>query len=358
MNTTETKHLRASVDKYTQRSMPLALLIFFTEVIIYLSAIAGIIFVDNILVRILCSMIAGLIISALYVIAHDGAHNSFTGSKRLNKLIARVSYLPSLHNYSLWLIAHNRLHHNNPNVQGINSWWPYSKNEYDSLPGWRKMLERFYRSIFGMCFYYLIERWWKYKFYPYEKYTGARSSGQIMDFLLLVVYLVTFIGMLVYAGMKLAHTSPAELIVLGFVMPFLIWNFMGGATIYQHHTHESLPWFRSNEERKRLCGQEAVTMHVRYPRWYNFLSLNIMEHTAHHVNPGIPLYNLAKAQDALSKILGNKLVTVQFSGGAFLKTVDRCKLYDYEHHRWLDFDGNPTSGATIASDGPRYANAA
>src|SRR3972149_504471 len=103
MNITDTKKLRDSMIKYTQRSTPLALLIFFTEVIIYLSAIAGIIFVDNILIRMLCSMFAGLIISALYVVAHDAAHNSFTDSKRLNKVLARVSYLPSLHNYSLWL---------------------------------------------------------------------------------------------------------------------------------------------------------------------------------------------------------------------------------------------------------------
>ena len=344
--------------KYTQRSTPLALLIFFTEVIIYLSAIAGIIFVDNILIRMLCSMFAGLIISALYVVAHDAAHNSFTDSKRLNKVLARVSYLPSLHNYSLWLIAHNRLHHNNPNVQGINSWSPFSKIEFDALPEWRKAVERFYRSIFGMCFYYLVERWWQHKFFPFVKYTGERRPGQIMDFLLVAGYLVAFIWMLVYAGMKLAHTSPAELIVLGFILPFLVWNFMGGATIYQHHTHESLPWFRSNEERKRLCGQEDVTMHVRYPRWYNLLSLNIMQHTAHHINLGIPLYNLAQAQDALSKILDGQLLTVQFSPARFLQTVDRCKLYDYEHHRWLDFDGNPTSAMILEPEGVKYANVA
>jgi hypothetical protein len=29
---------------------------------------------------------------------------------------------------------------------------------------------------------------------------------------------------------------------------------------------------------------------------------------------------------------------------AFLDTMRRCKLYDFDNHRWLDFDGKPTTG--------------
>jgi omega-6 fatty acid desaturase (delta-12 desaturase) len=353
----DTKKIRISIAMYTHRSMPLALLIFITEYFIYFCAIAGTIFIENMLIRVLCSILAGMAIASLYVIAHDCAHNSYTDSKRLNRIIGRLCYFPSLHNFSLWVIVHNRLHHGSPNVQGINSWSPFSKNEFDALPEWRKLVERFYRSVYGMCFYYMIERWWKYKFIPFAKYTGERRPGQVIDFLLVAVYLVAFTGLLVYAGMKLSHTSPAGLIVLGFILPFLIWNFMGGVTIYQHHTHESLPWFRSNEERKRWGGQEDVTMHVRYPRWYNLLSLNIMQHTAHHINPGIPLYNLAMAQDKLSRILGKQTGSVEFSPLGLLKTIASCKLYDYEHHHWLDFDGNPTTVSPVTGKSD-YAHAA
>jgi omega-6 fatty acid desaturase (delta-12 desaturase) len=115
-----------------------------------------------------------------------------------------------------------------------------------------------------------------------------------------------------------------------------------GVTVYQHHTHESIPWFDSETELMKLYGQEEVTMHVQYPRWYNIISNNAMEHTAHHIDPRVPLYNLAKAQKVLSKLLGNEMITVPFSVKGFLITMTRCKLYDYKNHYWLDFDGRPT----------------
>jgi omega-6 fatty acid desaturase (delta-12 desaturase) len=36
-------------------------------------------------------------------------------------------------------------------------------------------------------------------------------------------------------------------------------------------------------------------------------------------------------------------VSRRFTFGLFWDTLRRCKLYDYERHRWLDFDGQPTS---------------
>ena len=159
MNSYNTRQLRLAISEYTERSTPIGLSIFLFDVLIYISAIAGVIFMENLFLRVVCSVVAGLKISTLFVIAHDAAHASFVRNRMLNKLIARLAFLPSYHNYSLWLIAHNKLHHQSTNIQGGNSWSPLSKEEYDALPGWRKHVEQFYRSPVGISFYYLIERW-------------------------------------------------------------------------------------------------------------------------------------------------------------------------------------------------------
>ena len=352
-----TRQLRTAIADFRKPSTGLALLIFLIDIIIYISAIAGLVILENTVARILCCIVAGTMISSIFVIGHDAAHDAFTGNRTLNRIIAHMAFLPSLHNFGLWLTEHNRIHHQSTNIQGMDSWSPFSKEEYDAMPAWRKKLEKFYRSPAGIGFYYMIERWWKNKFYPYEKIAGKYNSVY-WDFALVVTYLAFYLCLLGYFGKVLPHTGPFELIILGFVVPFIQWNFMMGFTVYQHHTHESIAWTRTRHERDRLGGQEDFTMHVRYPRWYDMMSHNIMQHTTHHVDPGIPLYHLPGAQQVLGNIMGDELKTVRFTWKGFLQTMARCKLYDFEKHCWLDFNGNLTSRIKPVIEEDYYTNAA
>lgn len=357
MNHLDKRQLRTAISKYTQSSTELALLIFAIDLIIYISAIMGVILLEMFSLRILCSVIAGIIMSSIFVIGHDAAHNSFTRSRILNLVIGRIAFLPSLHNFGLWLTAHNRLHHHLTNLKGVNSWSPLSKKEFDALPAWKQTVERFYRSPLGICFNYMIERWWKNKFYPYKKIIGKYNSVYY-DFLLIVAYLVFYLCLLGYVSLELTHTNPIEVLTLGFFLPFIIFNFMVGFTVYQQHTHESIPWFKSKEERETFGKAEKITMHVCFPRWYNLMSHNAMEHPVHHVDPRIPLYYLPEAQKTFASLVGDDLHYVNFSLKGFLQTMAKCKLYDFENHCWLDFNGKLTSRIKLTSEEEYFIDAA
>lgn len=360
MNSYNTRQLRLAISEYTERSTKLGLSIFLIDALIYIAAIAGVIFLESLFLRVACSIVAGLKISTLFVIAHDAAHASIVRNRMLNKLIARLAFLPSFHNYSLWLIVHNKSHHQSTNTQGGNSWSPLSKEEYDDLPGWRKHVEQFYRSPLGIPFYYLVERWWKNKFYPYKKFLKKNKLSYWLDFLLVSTSMLMFLYALIQVGINSIHTSPMGLIMLAFVVPMIVSSFMIGFTVYLQHTHESIPWFRNKVERDRQVDVEEITMYVKFPRWYNTLSHNTMEHTAHHIDSRIPVYHLAKAQDVLVKLLGDKISTINFTFESFLSTMRICKLYDYENHQWLDFYGSPSSEICVHEVEPEieYAQAA
>lgn len=347
MNNYNTKKLRCSIKEYAKPSNKLALLIFFSDLAIYTLAIAGTIMFESIILRIFCGVLAGLRIGTLFLVSHDAGHDCFTSSRLWNSIIGRIAFLPSFHNYSLWLIAHNRAHHQSPNIKGLNSWSPLSKEDYAALSPGRKLLERLYRSPLGISFNYMIERWWKDKFFPYKRIVRQDNISYYLDFVLVFSYMILFMSGLVYIGIQASHTNPAEVLLLAFVLPFLISNFLIGLTIYQHHTHETVPWFRSKKECDQYASLEDITVHVKYPHWYNLISHNAMEHTAHHVDPRVPLYNLSKAQTVLCELYGQDLVTMDFSPAKLLATMGKCKLYDYENHLWLDFDGNPTSTTTL-----------
>ena len=357
MINSKTKQLRTVVSEYRKRSTKLAVLLCGIDLLLYSLAIFGVIYFEDMILKLFCSVLAGFKISTLFIIGHDASHNALTNSKILNQVIARIVFLPSLHNYGLWLVEHNRIHHQATNIKGMDSWSPLSKEEYDLLPAWRKTLERFYRSIPGICFYYMIERWWKNKFYPFNNIKGKYNSVK-WDFLLVLFYLVSYVSFLAYVGAVSTYSSSIELILLGFVFPFLIWNFMMGFTVYQHHTHETIPWNKSRKDREKQGGQEDFTMHVQYPHWYNLVSHNIMEHTAHHVDPSIPMYNLDKAQKKLSDFLGNDINVIKFSFSGFIKTLSKCKLYDFDENKWLDFDGKQTASPIKSVEKIKLSHAA
>ena len=341
------KKLRSLVSEYTEPSTHTALIILMVDMTIYLSSIAGVLFLENTVIRILCGVLAGLKMASMFVIAHDAAHDSYTSSKLLNKIIGRLAFLPCYHNYSLWLIAHNRLHHQSTNVKDVNSWSPLSKEEYDELPVWRQKVERFYRSIPGISFNYLIERWWKDKFYPYKRLAGEFKLSYWLDFILVSSFLIGQISLFSYTGIISANGSALGSVMLGVVIPLMVSSFMVGFSVYQQHTHETIPWFKTRDERDRHGNIEDVTVHVQYPQWYNLISHNVMEHTAHHVDPRVPLYKLAKAQQQLVNYIGDTMVSMKFSPRSFITTMEKCKLYDYENHCWLGFDGIPSSGNTL-----------
>lgn len=307
-------------------------------------AVAGTICFQNYLLKVLLAVVAGMKMATLFVIAHDAAHDNFTAFRWLNCVLGRLAFMPCLHNYSLWLIAHNQKHHQYTNVRGLNSWSPMSWEDYEKQPLWRQRLERLYRCPAGICFYYLVERWWKEKFYPYKNITGRKDNDGYLDFALLVMYLgIFFTAVFSLAAVIEPGFYALETAIFAFIVPFVIFNFMVGLTVYQQHTHETVPWFNDIAERNASVNQYEVIMHVRYPRWFNLISLNAMEHTAHHVDPRIPLYYLSRAQKIITGYFGDDMVTVGFSLRDFLMTMKRCKLYDYRDHCWLDFCGRITA---------------
>ena len=70
-----------------------------------------------------------------------------------------------------------------------------------------------------------------------------------------------------------------------------------------------------------------------------------MEHTAHHVDMSVPLYNLKAAQNRLEELMPNRIVVQSFSWQWYFDVARTCKLYDFEKKTWLDFDGNKLAGS-------------
>jgi omega-6 fatty acid desaturase (delta-12 desaturase) len=333
---------RSKLAKLARPNDQLALLILIVDFIIYFTAVFFAVVSESILIKALCASLAGFMIAQLFVIAHDAAHRAYVSSIKANALIARLTFLPSLHNYSLWLLAHNQTHHAHPNLQYDNSWSPLTLEEYQALPLHKKLIQRLYRSTLGFGPYYLQERWLKDKFVPRKHIPQAHHKKAWKDFAFLAVYIIVFLAVLI-ALASYANQNILAAIFFGAVVPFVVWNYAMGLTTYQHHTHDAIKWYKSKAAwRNEVSNQGDVTVHVKYPTWYNIITHNIYIHPAHHLNPKIPLYHLPKTEAILLEDSNNKILTVPFSLIGFIKTVHKCKLYNYEQQQWLNFKGEPS----------------
>jgi omega-6 fatty acid desaturase (delta-12 desaturase) len=273
----------------------------------------------------------------LFVIGHDACHGSFFAQRRLNQIVGRLALLPSLHPFSSWHLGHNQLHHCWTNLKGKDYvWTPLSPIEFARLTKWRKLREKVYRSIIGVGFYYMLEIWWKHMIWPRLDDRGKISHRALYADLTLV-WAFFFGGASLLLSYSIKMHSLRSLF-LGAILPQFVWNWLMGFVVFLHHTHPNTRWYANKNEWIRSFAQIENTVHVIFPRPVRFILHNITEHTAHHVDPRIPLYHLVTAQKQLSNGYGTKIVQWKFTLRSVRVIFQQCQLYDYEKHFWLSFD--------------------
>jgi len=326
------------------------------DVSLFALMLVAVIAIPNVFVKAIMSLVLGLQIARLFVLGHDACHQSLFSSRQTNRWIGHLVFLPSLTPYSLWEVGHNLGHHVYTNLRGMDYvWTPLSKVEFDALPRWRQWAERFYRSGFGHGAYYLVELWWRKLFFASRAEIPTQRREFTVDSLMTLVFAFAWIGSLVAAALW-TQQSVTTLVLTGFVVPFLVWNWIMGAVIYFHHTHPMLAWYDDINQWEAARDTGCNTVHVLFPGKFGRVLNNIMEHPAHHLDVRIPLYNLEAAHRVLNE---PSQVAQTFSIRLIRDCVAQCKLYDYQAHHWTDFSGRQTSPSlqpplplALASVGP------
>jgi omega-6 fatty acid desaturase (delta-12 desaturase) len=288
----------------------------------------------------------GLAISVLFVLGHDACHQAFTPSRRLNDWIARLAFMPSCHANSLWDVDHNRLHHHFTNLIGHDHVWaPMSPAEYRAASPARRALYRLYRGPWGAGPYYFIEMWAKRLILPTAPATRGDWRRHLPDSLFAILGTLLLILAVAAIGHGLAPGRPLWLtVVIGWLLPFLVFNAVIGWTIHVHHTHPRAGWYADVSDWSPYRALILSTIQSRYFQPLDLFSNNIMEHNAHHILSTIPCYNLRGAQATLRARFPG-IIREALTPVTYLRNVRACKLFDFERRCWTDFDGRPTGPA-------------
>ena len=339
------KALLGSFDKPLLPLYPLVVLV--SDLALLGAGAAVVMLAAGIALKLVGTLMVTAGIVRLFMVGHDACHGSFSGNKKLNAICGRIAFLPSMTAFSLWQVGHNTAHHGFNNLKGRDQVWaPLSKPEYDAMPRHRQLLEHLYRSGFGWGAYYLIEMWWKKLYFASHKEIGSSRRKYKLDSLLVTAGALAWLGAVAFAA-RATDQSFALLYALAVVVPFLLWNAVIGFVVYLQHTSPSIAWFLNRHEWQRNKAYLTATARVRFPLGIDRLMHGIMEHNAHHVNPGIPMSRLRAAQRVLQQKFPD-LCDYRLGWRTYVDNVRRCKLYDFANHAWLDFGGKVTARVPMA----------
>lgn len=332
-----------------ERSTLTALALMGVGVALYSATLIGTVLVPWWPLKLLFSLANTFFIGILFVIGHDACHGAFTPYAWLNALLGRIAFMPSWHPYAGWEHAHNHVHHAWTNLrQKDYAWAPYSKADYDRLAAWRRRIVRFYRTPLGLGAYYFFDVYLQRTIFPSRKFRGhMRMRRFVADSLLVLAFVVAQGAFLIFASRRFGGGSAVESLFFGQWLPFVLWNWLIAFLIFLHHTHPRIPWFDDSQEWTFYKGQILGTAHVQFPGPINWVIHNIMEHTAHHADPRVPLYRLGEAQESLARAFPDDIVEHKFSWRSFRYTLRTCQLYDYQAHCWTNWSGQPTSSRTL-----------
>jgi omega-6 fatty acid desaturase (delta-12 desaturase) len=320
------------------------MLLYSSEFLIYSLAIVAVLFSPSLGWKIVASLVAGLKLSAFVTLGHDAAHRMLVKNKTLNKWLAYACFIPCMHNYRMWIWDHHEVHHQQTNGEHFDSFTPYSKVEFDSLPWRKQVFERIIRSpnLVGFGIHYLFQRMPRVRIYPTKALPKRHRQSAWTHFAVLVAYHAAFLAML-SAAPGFAPISLGAALVLGYGLPFVVFGILVGGSLFLMHTHRNVPWFKGTLDRKGDAAAEYCSTYLTLPEPLSKLVHHVFAHSVHHAHPGVPCYHVLAAQECLDELLGERAVREPMSVRALIQTLNACKLYDFEAHQWLDFNGNPTT---------------
>jgi omega-6 fatty acid desaturase (delta-12 desaturase) len=286
-----------------------------------LVAYSGIAFMPLLILRILCSIIAGLLLVRMFVIYHDHQHHTILTNSRPAQLIMKAFGLYILAPASIWKRSHDHHHKHNSKLfsASIGSYPILTKNKFlemskrDQL---RYLATRHpvtivlgYLSMFlyGMCIRSFINN-------PRKHYDS------LIALLLHVVF-----------GVSVYTLLGTEQLFLLFFIPYFIAFALGAYLFYAQHNFPDVTFCDNRNWMYEKAALESSSYMKMHPimAWF---TANIGYHHIHHLNARIPFYRLPEVMNHFTELQNCKITSLKLKD---IKACLRLKVWAPEHNRMI-----------------------
>lgn len=280
-------------------------------------ALTATVFIPNFTVRLIFSILAGLLMVRMFIIYHDHQHHSILNHSRLAKVIMTAFGYFILSPTSIWKRSHDHHHNNNSKLFGasIGSFPVATLRRYEGMTGRQKFgylavrhpatiaLGYFSMFIFGMCIASFIS-----------------SPKKHYDSLIALVLHVT-------ASVVFFIVLDWQIWICLFFLPFIIAFAIGAYLFYAQHNFPGVIFSENKEWAYEKAAMESSSYMVMNPIMAWFTG-NIGYHHIHHLNSKIPFYRLPEVMSKLKELQTCKRTSLQ------IKEIIAClrlKIWDQDN---------------------------
>ena len=284
-------------------------------------ALAATILVPFFSVKIIFSLIAGLLMVRMFIIYHDHQHHSILTHSKLANFIMTVFGFYILSPTSIWKRSHDHHHNNNSKLfsASIGSYPIVTKKKYEEMNGRQKFeylairhpltiaLGYFSMFIFGMCIASFVSN-------PRKHYDSLIA---------LIIHITISVLLFIFVGWQIWFCL--------FFLPFVIAFAMGAYLFYAQHNFPGVTFSDNKEWAYEKAAMESSSYMVMNPvmAW---LTGNIGYHHIHHLNSKIPFYRLPEVMAHIKELQSCKRTSLK------IKEVIAClrlKIWDQDKRKMI-----------------------
>jgi len=272
-------------------------------------------------VKLIFSLIAGLLMVRMFIIYHDHQHHSILTHSRLANFIMTVFGFYILSPTSIWKRSHDHHHNNNSKLfsASIGSYPIVTKRKYEEMNGRQKFeylairhpltiaMGYFSMFIFGMCIASFISN-------PRKHYDSLIA---------LIIHITISVLLFIFVGWQIWFCL--------FFLPFVIAFAMGAYLFYAQHNFPGVTFSDNKEWAYEKAAMESSSYMVMNPvmAW---LTGNIGYHHIHHLNSKIPFYRLPEVMAQIKELQSCKRTSLN------IKEVIAClrlKIWDQDKNKMV-----------------------
>jgi omega-6 fatty acid desaturase (delta-12 desaturase) len=284
-------------------------------------ALAGSVTLPFVALRILSSIVAGLLLVRMFVIYHDHQHHSILTNSKLANLIMTAFGIYILSPSSIWKRSHDHHHNHNSKLfsASIGSFPIATRTRFLSMTRKEKFIYLLIRHpltiglgyfsmfMFGMCLNAFISN-------------PRKHADALLALLLHIGISITIFILFGWLNWLLV-----------FFIPFVLAFGLGAYLFYAQHNFPGVTFCDNHEWAYEKAALESSS-YMKMNRVMAWFTGNIGYHHVHHLNSKIPFYRLPEALKQLPELQCCKVTSLN------IKEVLSClrlKLWDHEKNKMV-----------------------
>ncbi len=246
-----------------------------------LAALAGTFWNFPLLARVVCSVLAGLLMIRAFVIYHDQQHHAILPKSKLAEGLMQIFGILAISPSSVWRSSHNHHHNHNSRLRGsqIGSYPIMTKEQFIKTPPGKRRVYLFIRHPLTILFGYVFMFLFGMCLNPFFNHPKKH-----FDCLVAFVVHLAISVLLVYYGGWLA-------LLLTQLIPNFIALGIGSYLFYAQHNFPGVTFADNAGWTYEKAALESSS-YLRTSRLMAWFTANIGYHHVHHLNSKIPFYRL------------------------------------------------------------------